>query len=117
MSSIKAYVSELKSISAEMKRYYQIMSKLRKRKKEIEKLIVEFLDEKEQPGLKHENTAILVEQKERRAAKKQSDREKDVREVLLSYGIDDVDTALKDVLTVYRGEKVPEKKLKIKAMK
>lgn len=115
--SIKGYVSELKGINSEIKRYCEQMRKLRKRKKELESLIVEFLDNKEQVGLKHNDTAIIVETTAKRAVKKQSDRERDVREVLLSYGVDDADNALKDLLTAYRGEKLEEKKLKIKALR
>ena len=63
MSSIQGNVQELKEINVEIKRLQNETKKLKKRGQELEKFIISYLNEKEQPGLKYQNTAILIENK------------------------------------------------------
>jgi len=115
--SIKSDVLELESIRAEIKSLAAKRKELRKREKVVEERIIQYLEIKEQPGLKHHGTAIILEQKEARERKKAKERDMDAKLVLERYGISDADRVLAEVLEARKGNKVPVKKLKIKKYK
>ena len=64
--SIQNYVSELKEINTEIKRLKGVMSELKKRSTLLEKNIISYLNEKNIPGVKDKNTAIIIENKKKK---------------------------------------------------
>ena len=114
--SIKSDVNELNNLNLEIKRQTEVMKRLKKRKKELEDNILLYLEEKDQIGLKYQNTAVIVEHTHKRQNKKRSDREKDAVQVLKQYGIENANSALKELLEAYRGDQVDKIALKFKKL-
>ena len=68
--SIKGDVTELKEINKEIKRLNDRKRILNKRVKVVEQKIIKFLESKEQPGVKYQGTAVLLESKNSTKTKK-----------------------------------------------
>lgn len=111
---IKSYVNELNVINAEIKRVSTHLRGLRKKSKEMEEYIINYLRQKDQPGLKYNDTAIVVETKPKRTAKKKAEAEEDAIRILEDYGIDDPKSVLKELLEARRGYEISYDKIKIK---
>lgn len=117
MSAITAVVSEVNTINAELKILRKKVQELNQRKKKLEQEIIDFCEEKEQPGLKYKGTTIIAEERERHLYKSKKEKEKDAMEVLESQGIDNPQAVLQQLLEAMKGEAIEEKKIKIKKMK
>jgi hypothetical protein len=115
--SIQAYVSELQNLNIELKRLKQTSSELRKKIKIVENNIMEYLQEKQQPGVKYHDTAIIIENKSKRTSKPKKDKEEDALRILEQYGIKDSKNLLEQILEAGKGEEVEINKLKIKKIK
>ena len=115
--SIKADVTELEAIRAEIKILNERRKKLKEREKGIEARIAEYLKAKDQHGVKHHGTAIILEEKERPGPKKPKDRDADAMQVLEKYGVKDTQKALKEIMDARKGEAVVKESLKIKKYK
>ena len=115
--SIQSDVKELNDINMEIKRLNYRARQLRQRKKFLEENIAEFLKSKDQPGVKYHNTAIILENKEKRGYKKEKDKDVDALEVLRKHGIKYPEEVLGDLLEARKGEKIETSKLKIQKIK
>jgi len=114
---IKSYVNELNQINAEIKHVSCHLRTLRKKSKEVEENIIIYLRQKDQPGLKYNGTAILVESKPKRTAKKRVEMEEDSLRVLEDRGIDDPQAVLKEIMEARRGCETEQDRIKIKKIK
>ena len=103
MSKIKAMISELSSVSDEIKRLNKQRLKLLKRKKVLDQQIIEYLDETEKKGVKYQGTSVVT--KGTRGRKKKKEKEQDAIDVLKAYGVINSDKIMKEVLEAMRGEK------------
>ena len=112
--SIKGDVNELKQINTEIKRVSEHLRNLRKMAKEIETRIINYLSEKEQPGLKYKGNAIILENKLKREHKKNKDKQEDALKVLKNYGIENPDEVLSEIMEARKGEKIEQQKIKFK---
>lgn len=112
--SIRSYVDELNSIKNEINRNNETNKKLRVRKKDLEFKITDYLQNKDQTGLKYNGQAIILENKEKRTIKKKKEKETDVISLLENLGLKHPENVYKQILEVQRGEPVFEKKIKIK---
>ena len=115
--SIKADVTELEAIRSEIKALNEKKKKLKEKEKAVEARIAEYLKAKDQPGVKHHGTAIILEEKERPGPKKPKDRDSDAMQVLEKYGIKDTQKALKEIMEARKGDAVVKESLKIKKYK
>ncbi len=115
--SIKSYVDEIERINAEISRNTKRNKELRIRAKELEQNISEYLKSKEQAGLKYNGTAIIIESKPKRIAKKKKDKERDVVELLKSLGVSNTIDAYNKLLEVQKGNPVETEKLSFKKIK
>jgi hypothetical protein len=115
--SIKADVIELESIRSEIKLLNIRRKKLKQAEKIVEERISQYLKAKEQPGLKHQGTAVILEEKEMPGPKKNKDRDNDAISVLKKYGIQDSEKILKEILDARKGTGVLKQKLKIQKYK
>ena len=115
--NIQASVNELQNLNIELKRIKNNASDLRKKIKIVETNIMEYLKEKQQPGVKYQNTAILIENKSKRTSKPKKDREEDALRILEECGISDSKNILDQILDARKGEEVEINKLKIKKIK
>ena len=115
--SIQACVIEIKAIRLELQTLNERRKNLKNREKQLENEIKNYLKEREQPGIKHQETVIVLEEKECNAAKKAKDKEHDALEILQKYGIRDPNMVLKELNAGRKGPKVLKEKLKISKIK
>jgi hypothetical protein len=115
--SIQSDVITLNELRTEIKRRAKELKTLRKEEKIISNRIVEYLNEKEQPGVKFQGNAIVVEDKEKYISKKKKESQTDCIEFLSQYNIDNPEEVLKKLHEIKKG--IPEKiqKIKIKKIK
>ena len=116
MSSIATVISELNSLNTELKRLRIQTRTLNNRKKELEKQIIEFMEIKEQPGIKYQGMAIIPEEKESFRTKGKKQKEVDIKNLLEDFGIENVGQAYKELVEKMRGSPKHNVKLKIKKL-
>ena len=114
--SIKGYVEELEQLQLEIKRNNTRNRFLHQRVKELETNIAEYLAEKGQHGLKYKGKAIIVEQKERRLAKKKKDKEADIITLFEELGVDNPQDAYTRLVDTQKGDPVEQRKIKFKKL-
>lgn len=112
--SIQGKVNELNSIKSELKSLRQRGTALRKRAKVIEDEIEEYLDSKDQPGLKYKGTAIIRETTTKRRTKKNADARADAIYVLERRGIESPEKLFDEIMEARRGSPTEQRKLKFK---
>jgi hypothetical protein len=115
--SIRADVQELEYLNSEIKVLQNRIRSLRDKKKLVEGRISNFLKSKEQPGVKFQGTAIILEEKEKAKPKKPKDKDADTLLVLERLGVENPENALKDILAARKGETFNLSKLKVKKYK
>ena len=115
--SIQGKVNELNSIQNELKSLRIRGATLRKRSKQIEEEIDEYLDMKDQPGLKYKGTAIIRETSTKRRVKKKDEQRLDALSILEDRGIDAPEKLLDEILDSRRGSPTEHRKLKFKKIK
>ena len=115
--SIQNYINEIKNLHIELKRLNKSSAIIRKNIKEAEKNVIEFLREKDQPGVKYQDFAVIVENKPKRISKKKKDIEEDSMRVLEDYGISNPKAVLAEILEARKGEEIDNQKIKIKKLK
>jgi hypothetical protein len=111
--SIRSDVIELQTLQGEMKSLRARIKILREKEKTVMERISAFLKSRDQPGLKFNGTAVVLEQKEKATPKKQKDKDADTLLVLERLGIRNPEEALKEILTARKGETQPIEKLKV----
>lgn len=115
--SIKTKVDELNSIKSELKSLRIRGATLRKRVKQIEDEIDEYLEIKEQPGLKYKGTAIVRETATKRRVKKKDEQRSDAIYILEKHGIDSPEKVLDEIIDSRRGSPTEQRKLKFKKIR
>lgn len=115
--SIQNYIDELKNLNIELKRLNKASAIIRKNIKESEKNIIEYLNEKDQPGVKYQDFAIVLENSQKRVTKKKKDIEEDSIRVLEEYGLSNPKSVLEKILEARKGEEIDSQKIKIKKLK
>ncbi len=115
--SIQAHVTELTAIRAELQSLNNRRVKMKKREKELIKEISDFLKSHNQPGVKYQGIALLLEEKEKHEPKKNKERDMDAMNILKKYGIQEPEKALKEVMDARKGELVLKESLKLKKIK
>lgn len=116
MSSIQSEVQELKNINLEIKRLQIETKKLRKRAVELEKNIITYLNEKEQPGVKYQNTAIVVENKAKKVRKSKKEIENDTLRILEENGVYNAKEVLAKISKTKSGDEIQMQKIKVQAI-
>ena len=114
--SIAHDVEEFKTLKTEIARLSGQTRFLRNKLKDVEARIIDFLREKQQPGVKYQGTAVVMEQKPRRAPKKAKARESDALDVLTHYGISEPKTVLEEVLRARQGNEIESRRIKVKKL-
>lgn len=110
--SIQGKVNELKSIQNELTSLRKRSSGLRAQAKQIEKEIEDYLDAKDQPGLKYKGMAIIRETKDKHKTKKKADQKADSIYILEKNGIEDPEKVLEEILNARKGSPTTHTKLK-----
>lgn len=117
MSVIQSNVQELRNINIEIKNLQARIKQLRNRSTAIEKDILTYLNEKEQPGVKFQNTAIIIENKAKSIKKNNKDVEKLQVELLRDSGVSNAEEVLKKMSEIKKGDAIQMQKLKIQNFK
>lgn len=115
--SIQSYFNQLKKLQAESKRLNIISKKVRQEIIETKKYIAEFLKQKDQPGVKYQGEAIILQNKPKRSYKPKKDKDEDAIRILEKYGISNAKEALEEILDSRRGEEIEVEEIKIKKIK
>lgn len=113
MASIQNNVKELKDINTEIKRLQIETKKLKKRAQDIEKNILSYLNEKEQPGLKYQNTAIIIENKAKRVSKSKKDSDSNAIRILEENGVHNAGEIMRKIAESRKGEQIQMQKVKL----
>ena len=113
MASIQNNVQELKNINTEIKRLQIETKKLKKRAQDIEKNILSYLNEKEQPGLKYQNTAIIIENKAKRIIRSKKDVDSNAIKILEENGVYNAREILNKIKESRKGDEVQMQKVKL----
>lgn len=114
-SEIIGYVTELKELCVQIKKHSTELKKFRKRKDELEKKIEEFLVEKDQPGVKYRDVAVILEKnKYKRVPKKKEQKKMDCINVLTHYGIGNAEKILSEIIETMKGDEVPKNSIRLK---
>ena len=90
---------------------------LRKRSKVIEQNITEYLESKDQPGVKFQDTAIVVDKRPKWSYKSKKDTEEDSLRILEDYGVSNAKEVLDELSKARKGNEIETKKIKIKKIK
>lgn len=112
--TIQGKVNELNSIHSELKSLRIRGATLRKRAKEIENEIDEYLKIKDQPGLKYKGTAIIRETETTRRIKKKNEQRVDAIDLLERYGIENPEKVFEELMESRRGSPTEKSKIKFK---
>jgi hypothetical protein len=115
--SIQGKVNELNSIKNELKSLRQRGTVLRNRAKVLEKDIDQYLDIKDQQGLKYKGTAIIRETETKRRIKKKVDARADAIYVLERRGLESPEKLFDELMEARRGSPTEQRKLKFKKIK
>lgn len=115
--SIKKYIDELEQINIEIKRNFNRNKLLRKRSKELEKNIAEYLVSKNQPGIKYKDKAILLDNKPKIKRKTKKERENDAISYLKELGISTPKEVYLSLQNVQKGHPIDENTIKFKSIK
>jgi len=111
--SIQLKVDELKSIQNELKSLRIKGNLLRKRLKIIEEEIKQYLNTKNQQGLKYKDTVIVKETKITNCAKKKVTARTDAINILTLKGIENPDKVFDEIMASQKGEQVKKSNLKV----
>jgi hypothetical protein len=104
--SIKGYVSELENIKQEIMLSRSRIKKLNTRAHELEALISVQLKEMNLPGFKHNNIAIVLEQKPTYAKRSTVDKDNDLIEFFRNLGVDNPENAVNELKKTNKREPV-----------
>lgn len=115
--SITNTVTELNKINQEIQRHRKEIKKLNERKTILDNEIKDFLQSKEQPGLKYQGVAIVLEDSVKHKYKKKDDKKKDCCDLLSEYGIQNTEDVFSKIINTLKGEEEQTVKLKIKKLK
>ena len=115
--SIQGKVNELNSIKNELKSLRQRGKSLRQRGKIMEQEIDDYLDSKDQPGLKYKGTAIIRETATKRPIKKKADARADAIDILERRGVESPEKVFDELMEARLGSPTEQRKLKFKKIK
>jgi len=115
--SIQNYVNELKEINTEIKRLKGVTTNLKKRSMLIEKNIISYLNEKNIPGVKDKDTAIIIENKKKRINVSKKSAEQESIKILESHGIMNAKNVLNEILEARKGNNIEMQKVKVTDIK
>ena len=121
--NIKTLVSSRNALEMEIKGLSKILREKRKKKKEYDKIISDYMEKNNLPGLKCEfsnqkKNAIIPKKKIKRAYVNPNQKKKECKNILKNAGvIGDVDEILNQILETSKGPKISHVVLESKKLK
>lgn len=107
-------MKELKTINNEIRRITIQLKNLRDKKKDLEKHILSFLKQEEQPGLRYQEMVVLSGEKKIRDKKDKEQKEQEIINLLENAGVNDAKNTYNTILEAMKGEQHTVPTLKIK---
>ena len=107
-------IVEFREIREEMKKVRGHLRSLHKRANVIENHIKNFLNEKEQPGVKYQDCVVVLNQTNKHGSKPRSEKEKDCLTILESQGDRDASKVLSLIEEARKGPAISHQKLVFK---
>jgi hypothetical protein len=89
-----------------------VIKELRKRASSLETSIVNYLNEKDQKGIKYDGSALILENKIRRVSKSKQKTEEDCFRILRDNGVSNPQDVLTQIIESRKGEPIKHNKLK-----
>lgn len=114
--SIKGDIKELEDIEIEIKRINTQLNALRNKRNILKSNINQYLQAKDQPGVKYGNIAIIREEKEKFTSKgiKKKDKQDKAISILKQYGINNPKDVFNEIQNSLKGEKIVDSVIKVK---
>jgi len=116
-NNIKEYLAERKSINNEIQSNLERNRKLRKRLREVEDLISEFLKTEDQVGLKYNGEVVTIKEKTKKIRRSNKKKTQDYAELLYSWGLSNIDDKLEKLNNITQGETVKTDSLSFRKVK
>lgn len=116
-NNIKEYLAERKSINNEIQINLERNRKLRKRLREVENLISEFLKTEQQIGLKYNGEVVTIKEKTKKIRRSNKKKTQDYADLLYSWGLSNIDDKLEKLNNITQGETVKTDSLIFKKVK
>lgn len=113
--SIQADVKELQNIDNEIKRLQKQVKVLKNRKIIIETNIKSYLDEKDQPGVKYQDIAIIIDNRKGRMRVNDKEKKERITDILTSNGVNNTEQLITELIESMKG--LPTNKSYIKLQK
>lgn len=111
--SIQRDLDELNNINLELQRLSGMIREYRKQKKSIEERVISFLKNQETHGVRYNDQAVLLENKNLRSKKKKAEKIDDLSQALRKHNIQLSETLLNDLLEAQRGNPIQNDCLKV----
>jgi hypothetical protein len=116
--SIQSDMLELKSINTEIRRLDGNRKDLKTKAAKVEKRIIEYLQEKNEKGVKTKdatgnNTGFILQTTQKTLNKTVTEKTKSSLDILRANGVSNAEQVLKELEDGRRGNKIPVPKLKI----
>jgi hypothetical protein len=114
--SIQERIRTLTEINKEIARLSKELSSLRKKAKEVNDGITQYILSKDQPGLKYDGKAFIVNKETKPVAKPKKSKEESYIQIIENYGIENPKDFLNELLKAGKEDKEVTK-LKIQKIK
>ena len=116
MSEISAALKELEGVAREMHNLNKQMKELRQRKKDLDSIVIEYLDSNDRKGVRLDNIVFVASEKNARGRKKKNEIEKETIEVLRRHGVQgDIHEVIEELEATRKGAPSTVPVLKMKA--
>jgi hypothetical protein len=104
--SIKSDVKELESIRLELRMLNDKRRRLKEKESICNERINAYLKNNNLPGLKHDGSAIIIEEREKHSIKPKKEKKLSSMEVLTNYGLNekDAEKVLNELSQAVKGE-------------
>lgn len=111
--SISNQIKELDGVNAEIKLLNDRIISLKKIKKNLEKEILDFIENSEKRGIQYKDKTLLLDKTISRSKKKNQEKTKDLESILNKHNIPVSTSLVQDILIAQKGQEKEVKKLKI----
>lgn len=101
--SLQHDLDELNNINLEISRLTNAIREFRKQKKVVEDRVISFLKNQETQGVRYNDKAVILENKNSRNKKKKKEKLDELASVLNKYGIKGSDTLIQEIIEAQRG--------------
>jgi hypothetical protein len=105
---------ELRELKIEIKRRKEELKILVEKEKQLQASIKQYLYQNDQPGIKYQDLIVLATEKKVRQRKTKNERNQEIEEILLNYGVRNPDEALVEISDALKGKQEITFGLKIK---